>query len=303
MPLPYHIPALLPEAIESLNIQPNGIYVDVTFGGGGHSKGILLELSEKGKLFSFDQDIDALQNEIIDERVKFIHGNFRYLRNFLRFYGINDNSVDGIIADLGVSFHHFDEPSRGFSYRTDGPLDMRMNRESKLTAENILNDYTQEDLDRILNFYGEVTNFHQVTKAIIKHRDKTPLRTTYDFLTLLETVLNQKNAKKELAKIFQALRIEVNDELGSLKELLQQSLKVLKPGGRIAIISYHSLEDRLIKNFFKTGNFDGKIKQDFFGKNLSPFKIINTKPIVASENEVSLNPRSRSAKLRLAEKL
>ncbi len=297
----YHIPALLPEVIEGLNISPNGTYVDVTYGGGGHSRAIVDKLSPKGHLYGMDQDMDAVSRAMTDERFTIVHGNFRYLRNFLRYYGVE--SVDGILGDLGVSFHHFDDPERGFSFRWEGPLDMRMNRNSTRNAAWVLANYTEEQLANILYLYGEMKASRRIASAIVKARSSAAVDTVERLLEITKPLINPKQEKKELAQLFQALRIEVNNEIDVLKSLLTSSLAALKPGGRLVIITYHSLEDRLVKNFMKSGNFSGEAEKDFFGRNLAPFKLLNSKPIVAGEEEVNRNPRSRSAKLRIAEKI
>lgn len=297
----YHIPALLNESIDGLNINPSGVYVDVTFGGGGHSKEILSRLNDKGRLFSFDQDSDAIQNAFGDERFTFIRSNFRYLKNFLSFYGID--SVDGIIADLGVSFHHFDSPERGFSFRSDANLDMRMNTRALKTAKAVLNDYTEDKLADVFYLYGELRNARKIASLIVKARKKQSIDTTTAFTEVLKPLLPREKDNKILAQVYQALRIEVNDELIALEEMLTSGLNVLKPGGRFSVISYHSLEDRIVKNIFRSGNVDGKIKKDFYGNPLTDLKIINRKVIVPSEDEQKNNPRSRSAKLRVAEKI
>ena len=344
----YHIPAMLRETIQGLNIQPDGLYVDVTFGGGGHSKAILEAIKQeakdkeaKGKLFSFDQDLDAYYNaersgfgnresgvekqetgngnrESGNQHWQFVHSNFRYLRNFMDYYGVEQ--IDGLLADLGVSFHHFDCPERGFSFRFSAPLDMRMNQTGGKTAADILNTYSEEDLARVLYIYGEMKNSRQIAKKIIKAREKKAIERTEELVSL---VMGRKptptpslkgrelqeieldipaGAKKELAKLFQALRIEVNDEMGALREMLLAAKDLLKPGGRIAILTYHSLEDRIVKNFLRSGNLDGTIEKDFYGNILSPFKVIE-KGLTASNQEVERNPRARSAKLRVAEKV
>lgn len=296
----YHIPALLNESIDGLNINPSGVYVDVTFGGGGHSKEILSRLNDKGRLFSFDQDSDAIQNAFGDERFTFIRSNFRYLKNFLSFYGID--SVDGIIADLGVSFHHFDSPERGFSFRSDANLDMRMNTRALKTAKAVLNDYTEDKLADVFYLYGELRNARKIASLIVKARKKQSIDTTTAFTEVLKPLLPREKDNKILAQVYQALRIEVNDELIALEEMLTSGLNVLKPGGRFSVISYHSLEDRMVKNFFRTGNLEGQIVKDFFGNIESPFNLINRKVIVPTEDEQLNNPRSRSAKLRIVEK-
>ncbi len=295
----YHVPALLKETIDGLNIQPDGIYVDVTFGGGGHSRAILSALGPKGKLIAFDQDEDAMNNIIDDPRFIFVRSNFKYLKNFLRYHKIE--KVNGILADLGVSFHHFDEAERGFSFRFDGDLDMRMNKQASLTAAKVLNTYTEEELADVFYLYGELRNARKIASVIVKTRSTTPFERIYPFIETLKPFFGKDKEKKEMAKVFQALRIEVNKELDVIKALLQQSLEVLEPGGRLVILTYHSLEDRLVKNFIRSGNMEGKIEKDFYGNILSPLKAINNKVIVAGEEEVERNPRARSAKLRIAE--
>ena len=297
----YHIPALLEECLEGLNISPNGTYVDVTFGGGGHSRGIIENLGEGGRLFSFDQDSDAEKNIIDDKRFTFVKSNFRFLKNFMQYHNVDE--VDGIIADLGVSFHHFDEADRGFSFRFDGKLDMRMNRRGGKSASEIINRYPEDKIADILYYYGEMRNARRIASAIVKRRENKSIETTSDFLSVIKDLVNPKQEKKELAQIFQALRIEVNDEMASLKTMLMQSAKILKPGGRMVVLTYHSLEDRIVKDFFKFGNFEGKAEKDFFGRVIAPLKQVNNKVIIPSEEEIERNPRSRSAKLRIAEKL
>lgn len=303
----YHIPAMLNETIEGLDIKPSGIYVDVTFGGGGHSRAILE--ANAGRLFSFDQDADALANAIDDERWTFVHSNFRYLRNWLDFYGVT--AIDGLLADLGVSFHHFDCPERGFSFRFSAPLDMRMNQTAKRTAADVVNTYSEEDLAQLFYLYGELKNGRQIAKAICSARTKNPILRTEELVKIAyprplperrgDEIEVPTNAKKDLARLFQALRIEVNDEMGALREMLLAARDLLRPGGRIAILTYHSLEDRLVKNFLRSGNLEGMIEKDFYGNNLSPFTLIE-KGREASPEEVARNPRARSAKLRIAEK-
>lgn len=290
----YHIPAMLKETINGLNIKPDGVYVDVTFGGGGHSRAILEAGS--GHLYSFDQDKDALQNAIDDERWTFVHSNFRYLRNWMDYYGVE--KIDGLLADLGVSFHHFDCPERGFSFRFSAPLDMRMNQTAKRTAADIVNGYSEEELAKILYLYGELKNGRGIAKNICKARAQKAIERTEDLVAASRIPVEMS---KELARLFQALRIEVNDELGALREMLVAARDLLKPGGRIAILTYHSLEDRLVKNFLRSGNLEGTIEKDFYGNNLSPFILIE-KGREASAEEVERNPRARSAKLRVAEK-
>ncbi len=297
----YHVPALLKESVDGLNVQPNGTYVDVTFGGGGHSREIMRRLGKEGHLLAFDQDMDAYVNKIEDARFIFVHSNFRYLRNFLHYYGVEE--IDGLLADLGVSSHHFDDESRGFSFRFDGELDMRMNRNAALKASDVLNDYTESKLADIFYMYGEMRNARLIARAIVKERMVAPINTVQRFLDVLKPFVGKDKEKKDLARIFQALRIEVNDEMDTLRKLLYDAVKVLKPGGRIAILTYHSLEDRIVKNFFKTGNFEGKLEKDFYGNPIVPLRLVNNKVIVASDEEVEANPRARSAKLRIAEKI
>lgn len=297
----YHIPVMLNECMEGLAIKPDGVYVDVTFGGGGHSKEILSRLGEKGTLYGFDQDADAENNIPEDDRFVFVRSNFRYLSNFMRFHG--ETEIDGLLADLGVSSHHFDDKDRGFSFRFQGMLDMRMNTRAGKTAADILNTYTEEALSTLFYLYGELKNSRKLASVIVKARETKPLETTDEFLALITPYIGKDKEKKMLAQVFQALRIEVNDEMRALREMLQQAMRLLKPGGRLVVMTYHSLEDRLVKNFFKSGNFDGTISQDFFGNIQSPFRLINNKVITPSSEEVEVNPRSRSAKLRIAEKL
>lgn len=297
----YHIPALLKETIQGLDIKPDGIYVDVTFGGGGHSRAIVDELSTEGHLYGFDQDADARQNAIDDSRFTFVYSNFKFLRNFLRYYNVD--GVDGILADLGVSFHHFDDPERGFSFRWEGPLDMRMNRNAARSAAWYVNNWSEEQLADAFYLYGELKNARRFATAIVKARNEAPIETVEALLAAVNPLINPKKEKKELAQVFQALRIVVNGEIEALSAFLQQSLKVLKPGGRLVIITYHSLEDRLVKNFMRAGNLEGKVEQDFYGRRMSPLKLLTSKPIVASGEEVERNPRARSAKLRIAEKI
>ena len=297
----YHIPALLEPCIEGLNIKSDGVYADVTFGAGGHSRAIVERLGENGHLYGFDQDKDAIANAIDDPKFTFVYSNFAYISNFMRYYG--ENGIDGIMADLGVSFHHFDECDRGFSVRFNGKLDMRMNQNAERDAQWIVANYSEEQLAQILYLYGELKSSRRIAAAIVKARQVKPITTTNELIEVITPCLNPRQEKKEAILVFQALRIEVNNEIEVLKSLLNQSLKVLKPGGRFVVLTYHSLEDRLVKNFFKTGNIEGKMEKDFFGRSTSPFKLINNKVIVASPEEVERNPRSRSAKLRIAEKL
>lgn len=295
----YHIPVLLEESIDGMNLRPKGVYVDVTFGGGGHSKGILHRGDSSIRLFSFDQDEDAERNIVDDDRFTFVRSNFRYLYNFLRYHGIEQ--VDGILADLGVSSHHFDDSERGFSFRFDGNLDMRMNKRSGKTAADIVNTYDEERLADIFYLYGELKNSRKLASTIVKARNRKAIVSIGDFLEIVKPLFGREREKKELAKVFQALRIEVNQEMEALKEMLLSAIEVLKPGGRLVVITYHSLEDRMVKNIMKTGNIEGKTIQDFYGNPQTPFKLIN-KVIIASDEEVKRNPRSRSAKLRIAEK-
>lgn len=295
----YHIPAMLTECIDGLNIKPNGIYVDVTFGGGGHSRAIIKKLGKNGKLFSFDQDIDAYANRIEDERFTFVHSNFRYIKNFLRYHGIE--KVDGILGDLGVSFHHFDAPERGFTFRNDAPLDMRMNQSASIDAKTVVNEYTEEQLCHILNTFGEIKRPMPFARAIIKAREEKKICTTTELLSIIRPLINPKQEKKELAQIFQALRIEVNGEMDVLRDFMESTKQVLKPGGRLVVLTYHSLEDRMVKNFIRSGNIEGKIEKDFFGNSNTPWKPITKGVQTPSDEEISANPRSRSAKLRVAE--
>lgn len=296
----YHVPALLNECIAGLNIQPEGIYVDATFGGGGHSLEILKHLGS-GRLIAFDQDINAENNIPADERFLFLNQNFRFLRNNLIYAGVS--SIDGLLADLGVSFHQFDEPGRGFSFRFDTPLDMRMNQSSRRTAAEILNSYPVTELQRLLREYGELNRAGQIAAALQAARDIKPFVTTGDLVEVVKGFVPAKVANKFYAQLFQALRIEVNREMEFLKEMLEQGMEMLRPGGRMVVVTYHSLEDRLVKNFFRTGNFDGAQEKDFYGNSSSPFRLVNKKVITPGEEEVSRNSRSRSAKLRIAEKV
>ena len=294
----YHIPALLNETIDGLNIKPDGVYVDVTFGGGGHSREILSRLGENGKLLGFDQDEDAIKNSLDDPRFIFVRSNFRYLKNFLRYHNID--KVDGILADLGVSSHHFDEAERGFSFRFDGALDMRMNTQSPLTAAVLLNTYSEEQLADVFYLYGELHNSRKIARTIVNARAKEPFNRIFPFIEVLKPFFGREKEKKDMARVFQALRIEVNKEMDVLKSLLEQSMEVLNPNGRLVVLTYHSLEDRLVKNFFRSGNFEGKIEKDFYGNIMSPLKAVNSKVIIADNAEIERNPRSRSAKLRIA---
>ena len=315
----YHVPVLLKESVNGLHIKPNGIYVDVTFGGGGHSREILSRLGADGHLFSFDQDADAENNIfedrgdakdcsneqkgkrfVDDSRFTFIRSNFRFLKNWMQYYGIEQ--IDGLLGDLGVSSHHFDDESRGFSFRFDAPLDMRMNKRAGKTAADIVNEYDEEQLANLFYIYGELKNSRRIASVLINVRRQKPIATTSDFISAVEPLFKREREKKDMAKLFQALRIEVNHEMTALKEMLMAATDVMKPGGRLSIITYHSLEDRIVKNIMKTGNIEGKVEQDFFGHIDSPYKLINNKVIVPSEEEQSQNPRSRSAKLRIAER-
>ena len=297
----YHVPVLLHESIDGLAIKSGGIYVDVTFGGGGHSKEILRRLDEKAHLYSFDQDPDAEKNIVNDDRFTFVRSNFRYLKNWMRYYGVHH--IDGLLADLGVSSHHFDDETRGFSFRFDAPLDMRMNKRAGTTAAEILNTYDEEQLADIFYIYGELKNARKIASIIAKTRNEKKIETTGDLMSATEKLFQREREKKEMAKMFQALRIEVNHEMDALKEMLNGAKDLLGEGGRLAVITYHSLEDRIVKNMMKAGNVEGKIKQDFFGRIEAPFRLINNKVIVPSDEEQQQNPRSRSAKLRIAEKI
>ncbi|MDE6439100.1 MAG: 16S rRNA (cytosine(1402)-N(4))-methyltransferase RsmH [Muribaculaceae bacterium] len=329
---PYHIPALFDQSLDALHIKASGVYVDCTLGGGGHTRGILGRLAQAwkeeggpcGRLLSFDQDTDAIERALNDPELRLhirpevengndeshpqegpeltlVHGNFRYLTNFLRFYGAGQ--VDGILADLGVSFHHFDDPERGFSFRWDGELDMRMNRKARISAATLLAEADEVSLARIFSLYGELRQSRRIAAAIVKARAAAPITTVPQLLEAVKPFISPRQEKKELAQLFQALRIEVNAEMEALRALLVQAGEALRPGGRLAIITYHSLEDRLVKNFLRTGNLEGKEEKDFFGRNLSPFRLLTGKPIVPDQEEVERNPRSRSAKLRVAERL
>lgn len=296
----YHQPVMLSESVEGLNIQPEGTYVDVTFGGGGHSRAIMQQLGEGGRLLAFDQDADALQNSINDTRFTLIHENFKHLKAFLRLNGVRQ--IDGLIADLGVSSHQFDEASRGFSTRFDAALDLRMDQRQALSAQALVNDYEEADLAKVLTLYGELPNARAMAKSICTQRRESPITTTFELREAVKRHLPHGQENKFLAMLFQALRIEVNGELEALQMMLEQSAQVLRPGGRLVVIAYHSLEDRLVKNFIKTGNFEGKLEKDFFGNPLTPFTQISRKAITPSEVELQRNNRSRSAKLRIAEK-
>ena len=297
----YHRPALLEESLEGLSIKAEGKYVDATFGGGGHSREILKRLSENGKLFAFDQDPDALKNKIDDPRFTLIDQNFAYLKNFLRLHGMIP--VDGLLADLGVSFHQFDEANRGFSFRFDGPLDMRMDQKRPQTAAHILNVYAEEDLALLLKNYGELRQARAIARKIVEKRAEGEIKQIAEFKALLEGFVPERHQHTFMAQVFQALRIEVNQEMEALKSLLEQSKEVLAEGGRLVVITYHSLEDRMVKNFFRSGNIQGKQEKDFYGNLIRPFEPVNRKPITPSTEEIAANNRSRSAKLRIATKL
>lgn len=297
----YHIPVLLKESVDGLDINPDGVYVDVTFGGGGHSREILSRLGDNGHLFSFDQDADAENNIVDDPRFTFVHSNFRWLSNWMRYYDIEH--IDGLLADLGVSSHHFDDAERGFSFRYDAPLDMRMNREGGKTAADIVNDDTEEHLADIFYLYGELRRSRQIAAAIVKARQRKPILTTQDFLQVVDPLFRREKEKKDMARLFQALRIEVNHEMQALSEMLTSATRLLAKGGRLSVITYHSLEDRMVKNIMKSGNVNGKVEEDpVYGRKASPYNLVNNKVIVPSDEEVERNPRSRSAKLRIAEK-
>lgn len=298
----YHIPVLLHESVDGLDIRPDGIYVDVTFGGGGHSREILNRLGAEGHLYSFDQDADAEQNVPEgDQRFTFVRSNFRYLKNWMRYYEVQQ--VDGIMADLGVSSHHFDDEERGFSFRFDAPLDMRMNERAGMTAADVVNNYSEEQLANVLYLYGELKNSRRLAAALAQARGQKSIATIADLLAVVKPLMPREREKKDLARVFQALRIEVNHEMDALHEMLEAALQVLRPGGRLVVLTYHSLEDRMVKNFIRAGRIDGKVEQDFYGRRLTPWRAVNNKVILPSEAEQQENPRSRSAKLRIAEKL
>lgn len=305
----YHVPVLLQESVDGLDIQPDGIYVDVTFGGGGHSREILSRLGPKGHLYSFDQDADAEKNIVADDRFTFVRSNFRYLSNWMRYYGVEQ--IDGLLGDLGVSSHHFDDETRGFSFRFDAPLDMRMNKRAGQTAADVLNSYSEEQLANVFYLYGELKNARRLAKSVVKARQQQPITTTCDLLAALGIETEQADAqlsivnaqlKKDLARLYQALRIEVNHEMDALRDMLNSATELLRQGGRLSIITYHSLEDRIVKNVMKSGNVEGKVEQDFFGRISSPYRLIN-RVTTPDDEELQLNSRSRSAKLRIAEKL
>ena len=295
------MPVLLGESIDGLNIKAGGIYVDVTFGGGGHSREIVSRLTGGAHLYSFDQDADAELNIINDDRFTFVRSNFRYIKNWMRYHGVE--KIDGLLADLGVSSHHFDDETRGFSFRFDAPLDMRMNKRAGATAADIVNTYDEQRLADIFYLYGELKNARRIAAALVKARSEQKIETTNQFMKAVEKLFKQEREKKELAKLFQALRIEVNHEMDALRDMLHGAIDLLAPGGRLSVITYHSLEDRMVKNIMKTGNIEGKMKQDFFGRIETPFRLVNNKVIVPSDEEQERNPRSRSAKLRIAERV
>jgi 16S rRNA (cytosine1402-N4)-methyltransferase len=307
----YHVSVLLRESVDGLAIQPDGVYVDVTFGGGGHSREILSRLGKNGHLYGFDQDADAEKNLsnltdetsffAVDDRFTFVRSNFRYIKNWMRYYGVD--GIDGLLADLGVSSHHFDDETRGFSFRFDAPLDMRMNKRAGMTAADILNNYTEQQLADVFYLYGELKNARKLASVIVKARQEKPILTTGQLLELTERLFAKEREKKEVTKLFQALRIEVNHEMDALREMLMGACELLKPGGRLSVITYHSLEDRIVKNVMRSGNAEGKVEQDFFGRTKAPLHLINNRVIMASDEELAANPRSRSAKLRIAEKV
>ena len=310
--MPYHIPVLLKESIDGLDIKPGGVYVDVTFGGGGHSSEILQRLDGTGHLYCFDQDADAEKNieKRLGERGKgtgaganftFVRSNFRYLKNWMRYYG--EENIDGLLADLGVSSHHFDDFERGFSFRQDAPLDMRMNKRASMTAADIIETYTEQQLADVFYIYGELKQARRLAATICKARTETKIKTTAQLTAIAEKNLNREREKKDMARLFQALRIEVNNEMTTLREMLAAATQLIKPGGRLSVITYHSLEDRIVKNFMRSGNAEGKISQDFFGRRETPFRLVNNKVITPTDDEQERNPRSRSAKLRIAEKI
>ena len=296
----YHVPVLLKESVDGLDIQPDGIYVDVTFGGGGHSREILSRLGENGHLYSFDQDADAEKNIVADDRFTFVRSNFRYISQWMRYYQVE--KINGLLADLGVSSHHFDDETRGFSFRFDAPLDMRMNKRAGLTAADILNNYTEEQLADVFYLYGELKNARRLAKAIVNYRSNQHIETTAHLTEATEQLMRTEREKKDMARLYQALRIEVNREMDALRDMLKGATELLDEGGRLSVITYHSLEDRIVKNVMKAGNAEGKIEQDFYGRISSPYRMVG-KMITPSQEEQGRNPRSRSAKLRIAEKI
>jgi len=297
----YHVPVLLHESIDGLDIKPNGVYVDVTFGGGGHSREILKRLGKNGRLYSFDQDADAERNIVDDDRFTFIRSNFRYLSNWMRYYEVEH--IDGLLADLGVSSHHFDDAERGFSIRFNAPLDMRMNKRAGMTAADIVNNYDERQLADVLYLYGELKQSRRIAAALCSYRQDKKIVTTADLLNATEKLFQREREKKEQTKMFQALRIEVNHEMDALRDMLKGATGLLAQGGRLSVITYHSLEDRIVKNVMKAGNAEGRVEQDFFGRINSPFRLVNGKVTTPSDEELERNPRSRSAKLRIAEKI
>ena len=296
----YHVSVLLKESVDGLDIQPGGVYVDVTFGGGGHSREILRRLGSEGRLFGFDQDADAERNIVSDGRFTFVRSNFRYLKQWMRYYGVDQ--IDGLLADLGVSSHHFDDATRGFSFRFDSPLDMRMNKRAQLTAADVVNNYSEEQLADLLYLYGELKQSRRIAATLVKAREQQPLLTTGQLLQATEHLFMREREKKEVTKLFQALRIEVNREMEALRDMLTGACQLLRPGGRLSVITYHSLEDRIVKNMMRAGNVDGHVEQDFYGRVQSPLRLLSNKVITPGAAEVETNPRSRSAKLRIAEK-
>ena len=297
----YHVAVLLKESVDGLEIKPDGIYVDVTLGGGGHSREILSRLGNDGHLYSFDQDADAEKNIVSDDRFTFVRSNFRYLKNWMRYYDVEQ--IDGLLADLGVSSHHLDDETRGFSFRFEAPLDMRMNKRAGLTAADIVNDYDEERLSDVFYLYGELKNARRIASAIVKARQTKRIETTGELLETVGSLFQKEREKKEMAKLFQALRIEVNHEMEALREMLNGACDLLAEGGRLSVITYHSLEDRIVKNMMKAGNVEGKVRQDFFGRVEAPFRAVSNKPVVPDADEQAVNPRSRSAKLRVAERV
>jgi len=296
----YHVPVLLKESVDGLDIQPDGIYIDATFGGGGHSREILSRLGKNGRLFSFDQDADAEKNIVADDRFTFVRSNFRYVINWMQYYGVD--KVDGLLADLGVSSHHFDDETRGFSFRFDAPLDMRMNKRAGKTAADVVNNYPEEQLADVFYLYGELKTARRIARAVCEYRRSQHIETTGQLAESIKEQLHAEHEKKDMARLYQALRIEVNQEMSALRDMLIGATKLLRTGGRLSVITYHSLEDRLVKNVMKAGNVEGRINQDFFGRRNSPFRLVG-KMITPSDDEQQRNPRSRSAKLRIAEKV
>lgn len=297
----YHVPVLLTASVDGLNVRPDGTYVDVTLGGAGHSREILRRLGPDGRLLGFDQDLDAQANAPDDARFTFVRSNFRYLANWLRYY--DAAPVDGILADLGVSSHHFDDATRGFSFRFDAPLDMRMNVRARQTAADVVNRYGEADLARIFQLYGELKNGRRLAAALVRRRAEKPVETVENLIEVVRPLIGRDREKKDMARVFQALRIEVNHEMDALHELLDAAVRALRPGGRLVVLTYHSLEDRMVKNYVRAGNIDGRVEQDFFGNRLAPFRAVNNRVIIPDEAEQTANPRSRSAKLRIAERV